>query len=256
MDVELSAGLLSAHQGTLHFNVPAAAGSDVVLSVDVAGPFGRESSTRRIAIAAVRTRKPAAAAMPTAPRITEFAVATPVVRAGAKMNVTYATDARAGEVWLIDDTGRLWAHAPITSYGETTLLVPQAASGRQMRAVLHAQNQRRDALASVGLTVLPGIAPAPLSHTAAPPELSLSTQSPEPGEIVTVTLGGAHGDTRVTMTDGSGQSVDQGDIPSDQNAVTLTAPNVTKPTTYYVMASIREGAGDQTVVRKLLVAPR
>lgn len=257
---QLSAGLVNAHEGTLHFSVPAAAGRNLVLSVDVAGPFGQQARTERIAIAGAPAHK-AAHAAPTAPHISAFALATPIVHAGADVKFTYATDAKVGEIWLLDDGGRLYARAPITPYGETTVKVPQSAAGRQMRAVLHARNQQLDTVASVGVMVMPGaLAPETQSTDApvkAPPaQITLSSDRAAPGDVVTVMVDGNHGDARITMTDGSGESVEQGDIPSGQNAVTLTAPDVTKTTTYYVMASISDGVGDQTVVKKLVVAPR
>ncbi|HLI97435.1 MAG TPA: hypothetical protein VKT72_15300 [Candidatus Baltobacteraceae bacterium] len=259
---QLFAGLVNAHEGTLHFDVPASAGSDVVLSVNVAGPFGKQSSTRNIAIAGNRVSRKVQAAG-SAPRISEFAVATPIVRAGGEMTVTYTTDARTGEIWLIDDAGRLWARAPIAANGATTIAVPQGAAGRQMRAVLHARNAKSDTVASVGVLVMPSaLVPAAQETTSrqAPQspgaQLTLSTQQAAPGDEVTIMLDGTHGDARITMTDESGQSVEQGDIPSDQNAETITAPDVSKTTTFYVMASISNGVSDQTVVRKLVVSPR
>jgi hypothetical protein len=261
---QLSAGLVSAHEGTLHFNVPASAGPNVVLSVDVAGPLGQKSTTRRIAIAA---SAPAAHTVthsaPAAPHISEFALVTPLVRAGGEMKLTYTTDAREGEIWLIDDAGRLWARAPIAPSGETTLDVPQGAAGRQMRAVLHAGSAQKDTVASVGVLVMPAaVVPqaqqsaAPATASQASTQLTLSTDQAAPGDDITVMLDGTHGDARITMTDENGQSVEQGDIPSDQNAASITAPDVTKTTTFYVMASISNGVADQTVVRKLVVSPR
>jgi hypothetical protein len=256
---QLSAGLLTSHEGTLHFSVPASAGSNVLLSVDVAGPFGRLSRTQRIAIAAAAPQKPKTAAA-SVPHISEFAVATSAVHAGSDVRFTYTTDARVGEVWLIDDAGRLWARGPITPYGETTFKVPQGAAGRQMRAVLHARNQKLDTVASVGVMVMPGALMSDAQTGDAPKAqnvgMTLSTEQAAPGDEVMVTIDGAHGDARVTMTDESGNSVEQGDIPSSQNVVSLTAPSVTKPSTYYVMASITQGIGEQTVVRKLVVSPR
>ena len=259
---QLSAGLVKAHEGTLHFCVPPTAGPNVVLSVNVAGPFGTQGRTERIAIAGALgapARKTRSA--PSAPHVSEFAVATPVVHAGADMTFTYTTDAKNGEVWLIDDAGRLWARGPITPYGQTKLKVPQGAAGRQMRAVLHARNQQLDTIASVGVMVMPGTLTPEAQSTdtpakTPPAQMTLSSDQAAPGDVVTVMIDGNHGDARITMTDGSGESVEQGDIPSGQNAVTLSAPDVTKTTTYYVMASISEGVGDQTVVKKLVVSPR
>ncbi|HKU68600.1 MAG TPA: hypothetical protein VJP85_12560 [Candidatus Baltobacteraceae bacterium] len=257
---QLSAGLLKSHEGTLHFTVPPTAGPNVVLSVDVQGPFGRQSRSQKIAISGNAAQKPRALAA-TAPRISEFAVATPIVRAGSSMKLTYTTDARDGEIWLIDDAGRLWARAAISPYGTTTLEVPQGAAGRQMRAVMHARNDKLDTVASVGVLVMPGAIAAEAQSAATAQKtptvgMTLSAQQAAPGDLVTVMIDGNHGDARITMTDDSGQSVDQGDIPSTQNAATLTAPSVTQTTTYYVMASVSQGVGEQTLVRKLVVSPR
>jgi hypothetical protein len=170
------------------------------------------------------------------------------------------TDAREGEIWLLDEAGRLWARAPISPYGETSFTVPQGAAGRQMRAVLHARSGKADSVASLGFTVLPGAVVTDTQSTDSPKSsnvtMMLSSTAVAPGDVITVTLQGAHGDARVSLTDGSGNAVDQGDIPSTQDAVTLTAPSVATTTTYFVMASISQGVGEQTVVRKVVVTPR
>lgn len=256
---QISAGLLTSHQGTLHFAVPPAAGSKLLLSVVIDGPFGRQIRSATIAIAnAAPKAKNVTGAAP--PRIGEFAVATPSVRAGEAVRFTYTTDARGGDIWLLDDAGRLWARAPISPYGETTLTVPQGAAGRQMRAVLHARTLSADSVASLAFTVQPGAMVADAPPSAAPKSanvaMMLSSANVAPGDDITVTLQGAHGDARVSLTDASGNAIDQGDIPSTQDAVTLTAPSVTKAQTYYVMASITQGIGEQTVVRKVVVSPR
>lgn len=258
---QLSAGIAGGHQGTLHFDVPHTAGSNVVLSVAVSGPFGNRTATRKIAISAPAAK--ARPVQPLAPHVSEFAVATRVVRAGGEMKLSYVTDAREGEIWFIDDAGRLWAQAPLSAYGQTTLKVPQGTAGRQMRAVLHARNGKFDTVASVGVMVMPAAMvpqtaeePARGSQQAHPAQMTLSTDHAAPGDEVTVRIDGIHGDARLTLSDGSGAPVEQGDVPSDQSAATITAPDVTQTTTFYVMASITQGSGEQTVVQKLVVSPR
>jgi hypothetical protein len=257
---QLAAGLATAHEGTLHFSVPRAAGRDVVLSVNVAGPFGRQTRTSAIMVAPAPLRKPVNALA--APRIGEFNITTPVVQAGGNVSFTYATNARSGEIWLLDDAGRLWARAPIGTSGMTVVKVPQGTAGRQLRAVLHARNGGADAVASVGLMVLPGalqsdeIATASAAAPAGNPVVTLSSSTAAPGDTITVAIQGKHGETRISMYDKKGEAVEQGDIPASQDVLALTAPAVTGPTTYYVTAAITVGIGEQTVVKKLLVTPR
>lgn len=255
---QLAAGLADAREGTLHFSIPATAGRDVTLSVRLSGPFGNREQVRRIAIAPVAPKHVAKAAV--APHISEFALATPVVRAGAPMQVRYVTDARSGDVWLLDDAGRLWARAPISTAGVTTLPVPQAAAGRSVRAVLHARNGTADAVASLGVTVLPGAVQSagdqPATRAGHLPVLTISSSTAAPGDAITVAIEGDHGDARISLADKAGNSVEQGDIPASQSVLALTAPQVSGPTTYYVTASITQGVGEQTIVKKILIAPR
>lgn len=259
---QLSAGVVQAHEGTLHFNVPSTAGRNVMLAVSVSGPFGTKSTSHRIAIAG---RAPYRAnAAPGSPRISEFAVVTPVVRANRSMTLSYATDARDGEIWLLDEAGRLWARAAINHYGSTTIRVPQGTAGRQMRAVLHARNGKADAVASVGLTVLPGsIASAGTDAAddtqttqATQATLTLSTQHAAPGESITVAIEGRHGDAQISLNDGAGNTVEQGDLLAGQSALVLSAPKTTTQKTYYVMANVIQGRGEQTMVKTLVVTPQ
>lgn len=267
---QVTAGMVGAHQGTLHFTVPAAAGKNVVLSVNVAGPFGARFSQQSIEVTPAPTvrapqprRRPHAVPAIITPRISEFAVVTPLVHAGAEATFAYATNAPTGDVWLIDDAGRLWARTPISPYGTSTIKIPQAAAGRQMRAVLHARVGKLDDVASVGLTVLPGVsvtqAPPTIAHThssSQEPALSLSSATVGPGDSVMVAIEGNHGDAQISLNDAGGNSIEQGDIPAGQEAVTLSAPSVDHSTTFYIMANVTEGSGEQTLVKKLTVNPR
>lgn len=257
---QLTAGLLAAHSGTLHFSVPASAGSHLVLSAAVRGPLGAFETVRSIAIAAQAPQH--RAGIHTAPvvHISEFSVKNSLVHAGDALQLTYATNATGGDVWLIDDAGRLWAKTAITPAGSAQLTVPQAAAGRQLRAVLHATTDKSQATSSVAVMVLPDalqtVAPKVVAAKAGPAKLLVSSDQVAPGDVVTVTLHGTHGDTRVTLTDSGGNTIETGDVPEDQDAVTLSAPNVTVPTTYYVMANISDGVSEQTLVHKLTVSPR
>lgn len=253
----LTAGLVGAHQGTMRFNVPQAAGKDVVLSVRVAGPFGRASRVERIAIAGAA---PASSAKPAQqqPRIAEFALSTPVAQANGNVTFSYTTNAPDGEIWLIDESGRLWSKTAISPDGTTTMKLPLGTAGRQIRAVLRAENGALDAVASVAFTVVPAALVSATQPTAAPPAppaasatLTLSASSASPGESLTVTLGGAHGDTTVALNDASGNSLETGDMSSDQTAITLTAPSAAG--TYFVTADVSSGVSSQTLVQKLIV---
>lgn len=258
---QIAAGMTARHAGTLHFAVPPAAGRSVVLSLELAGPFGRTDARRRIAFSRPRPAARSASAQPL-PRISSFAVATPLVHAGQVLALTYATNGSDGRVWLVDETGRVWAHSAISASGTSSLKVPVAAGGHEMRAVLDLRSGSHNALSSVGVTVLPAVlSPQPTGAAAgAVPgggvHLDLSSATAAPGDEITATITGSHGDAQVLLTDSAGTTIEQGDVPAGQSAVTLTAPSVNAAKTYYVMASISDGVAEQTLVRKLVVSPR
>ncbi len=253
---QLAAGLLTGRQGTLHFVLPRNAGSQLVLAATLASPLGTAQASRRVLIAQA---PPAAKPLALAPRIESFTVTSPSIVAGDPLVVHYTTNAKSGQVWLIDETGRLWASAPIFADGVTTLKVPQGAAGQKMRVVLHARNGAADAVSSLGITVQPGAvvaSSAAATSPNAPLALVLSASSVAPGDDVIVTLKGNHGDSRVSLTDSAGNTVEQGDVPAGQDAVTLSAPSVKSETTYYVVASVSSGVSEQSLVQKLIVTPR
>jgi len=254
---QIAAGLLTDRQGTLHFVLPRNSGSQLVLAATLASPLGTAQASRRVLIA--QAPPPAAKRTAPAPRIESFTVASPTVVAGAPLVVHYTTNAKAGQVWLIDETGRLWATADLFADGVSTLKVPQGAAGQKMRVVLHARNGSADAVSSLGITVQPGAVVAnnvTATSANAPLTLVLSSNTVAPGDDITVTLKGNHGDSQVSLTDASGNSVEQGDLPAGQDTVTLSAPSVKTATTYYVVAQVSSGVSEQSLVQKLVVTPR
>ncbi|HET7813233.1 MAG TPA: hypothetical protein VFL13_02540, partial [Candidatus Baltobacteraceae bacterium] len=259
---QLAAGLTHDKEGTLKFNVPNAAGTALTLNVAVAGPFGQRSALQRIGIDAnaAPSHKPLAArntAQP--PRISSFAIETPSVHAGGPIAFAYSTNASSGDIWLIDESGRLWASTPIDASGQSSLTVPQGAAGRQLRAVMRAKNGKQDAVAGVAVTVLPGAvvaqATAPAQNapsTPAPPAtLSLSKSQAAPGETITVSIAGAYDDASIVLNDRAGTAVESGDISGGQTDITFTAPS--RPGVYYINANVTSGNASQTLIKALTV---
>ncbi len=91
--------------------------------------------------------------------------------------------------------------------------------------------------------------------SAATAQLSLSSQVVSPGDTVVANVTGVSGDVRITMMTAAGATVAQGDA-GDSGGVTLTAPNVSTPTTFFVVATLTNGIAQQSVVKRLVVTPR
>jgi hypothetical protein len=264
--LQLAAGLTQG-SGVLSLQVPAGgAGSPYALHIRMRGAFSRAEATAAIAVVvpAPLKQKPRDGA---GAAIEDLAVNPSPAKAGSTLTVSYVTKARAGEVYLLDTFGRTWVHAPLAASGISTMRVPQAAAGRQMRVVLSTANGKERAQSSVGVSVLPSesvaavqSSPVPPKATAHPaaaaPEIQLSSSVVSPGDTVTVTVNGAHEDVRITLMSGAGATMAQGDVDSSNDAVTLNAPTVSAVTTFYVVATATSGVSQQTTVHRLVVTPR
>lgn len=264
--LQLAAGL-SSRSDVLKLQIPQdGVGAPYVLHVRMRNAFARDERTESIAAIAAPKPKKAAAPLPTGALIENLAVSPSPALAGKTVAVRYATKAQAGDVWLLDGSGATWAHAPLSLYGSTQLTIPPAAAGKEMRVVLHAQRAGQHAESSVDVAVMPpqqvtaqASAPAPArkpaSHPASNAQLQLSSQVVSAGDTVTVNVTGVNGDVRVALMNANGGTMAEGDADEGQG-VTLNAPNVSTPTTFYVVATLTSGVSQQSIVKRLVVTPR
>ena len=259
--VQLAAGLVD-RSGILRLKIPSyGAGAPYALNVRMRNAFATAQQAQTIGAIVPATPKPAPVA---APQISELSVTPSAPAAGAKIMVQYATNARAGDVWLVDGQGRTWASAPLSPRGETAFTVPQAAAGRDMRVVLHAKIGKQHVQSAVALSVLPGaVAAAPVpapsvqvTQRAPSPQIVISSQVVTPGDNVTVRVAGMPGDVRISLMDTVGTTLQQGDTSVDAGGVSFTAPSVSSVTTFYIVAAFTNGTMEQSVVHRLVVTPR
>jgi hypothetical protein len=265
--VQIAAGL-AQRSDVLRLPIPAnGAGAPYTLHVRMRNAF--LASEREATIAAVGAPppvrpRPKRAAPDAATLISDLSVAPSPVHAGALLSVRYATSAKSGDVWLLGLDGRTWARAPLSSSGTTQIAVPQAAGGRDMRIVLHAQRESAHAETSVGVTVLPstqlaeGGKPAPTGAPAkaAAPAMTLDSQVVSPGDNVVVRVSGARGDVKITLMSAGGTTIEQGSVSDSDGAISISAPAVTTVTNFYVVATYTQGVSEQSIVKRLVVTPR
>jgi hypothetical protein len=264
--LQLAAGL-SSRSDVLKLQIPQdGVGAPYVLHVRMRNAFSKDERVSSIA-ALIPPKPKSATPAPLGALIDNLAVTPSPAQAGKTVVVKYATKAQSGDVWLLDGSGATWAHAPLSLFGSTALTIPPAAAGKEMHVVLHAQRGTQHAESSVGVTVMPSqqvtaqaSAPAPTAKPAASPaamsaQLELSSQVVAAGDTVTATISGVKGDVRVTLMNSSGGTMAEGDADEGQG-VTLNAPNVSTPTTFYVVATLTSGVSQQSIMKRLVVTPR
>jgi hypothetical protein len=263
--LQLAAGL-SSQSGILKLQMPHdATGSPYVLHVRIRNAFMNDEQTRTISAVVPRSAKRAQQSAPPASLIEELSVSPSPVQAGKPLAVRYATNAQAGDVWLIDASGTTWAHAELAKSGSTQFDIPKAAAGKDMRVVVHAQRGPQHAESSVGFSVLPSAVladanvagPSPFKRPAraAAADLVISPNVVAPGGTVIARISGARGDVRVTMMTASGATVAQGDI-AEGGTLSLNAPSVSSPATFFIVATLTNGVSQQSIMKRLVVTPR
>lgn len=262
--LQLAAGL-SAQSDVLNLRIPQdGVGAPYTLHIRMRSPFSKTEETA--SIAAVAAPKPKRTIVPpVGALIDNLAVSPSPVTAGRNLTVRYATKAQSGDVWLLDASGATWAHEPLSLAGTTQLSIPQSAAGKEMRVVLHAQRGDQHAQSSVDVAVMASAnVVAQATQTAAPAvprtpaqsaELKLSSQVVSSGDAVTATISGVSGDVRVTVMSAAGQTVAEGNA-NEGEGVSINAPIVSSPTTFYVVATLTSGVSQQSIVKRLYVTPR
>jgi hypothetical protein len=263
---QLAAGLTS-HSSVLQLAIPqAGAGAPYTLHVRMRNPFASAQAQATIGAIVVNARPAVRAPAAPGSLIGNLAVAPSPARAGQPITVSYSAVSTSGDVWLVGMDGRTWARGPLSAYGSTQLKVPQAAAGQEMRVVLHVQRGKAHAQSAVGISVLPDtqIASAPTAQPATPASstpdqaasIVLNSQVVSAGDAVVVRANGTRGDVKITVTNSSGATVEQGNISDAGGAISITAPDVSAVTTFFVVGTFSNGVSQQSIVRRLVVTPR
>jgi len=265
---QLAAGLVPSGAGVLRLQVPKnSEGSPYRVMLEMHGALGTSQQTASVAalgaVAHSRPVKKKVAPVQPVAAISEVAVSPNPAKAGATVDVRYAANAISGTIWLLDNDGRAWAATPYDPSGHSSLVVPLSAGGHQLRVVVSAKRAGTTAQSSVGLLILPSGQSAqtadasdgaPASTTSLKPQLRLSSDSVFSGQAFVVRLTGVDGDMRVTMTNGAGRIVEQGDGTAEAG-VSIQAPSVGTATNYSIVATFSDGMSEQSLVRSVTVHP-
>ena len=276
----IAADTVEARVGILRIALPKEAShGSYRLRLRAVGPLGTDVRTASVALLAPPRPANALARFGSsspddATLIGELNVTPAPAQAGRDVHVNYVADATSGKIWLLDLGGKAWSSVSYSSNGTSILRIPAAAAGREMRVVLQVERGPQRAMSSVGIIVEPThaahpvatldermAAQSPSAGEAAPPRqtmasgIELSQSSVVAGQSVHVRITGPHTDALITLTDARGQVIEQGDASGQERGTTLTAPAVSAPSAFYVVASITSGVSQTSVVRKLVVTP-
>ena len=252
----LSRGNAFARRAASTVGIVAVAGSLAL----AAATFAVQHATHATPAALVHSSAPTAAvakpAAPIAPPANVLRVGASRVIAGSTLRIAYTPNAR-GDVWLLDQHGRIWGHDKTNARGHSSLAIPENAAGRDLRVVVGepASTGELRQVAST-IAILPDASNlAPQNQTAPKSDVTVSPTSVNAGANIAIRFKPRHGEALVSITDQGGSIVDQSDVPADTPRALLRAPATGAPATYDVVVTITNGnAQDQSII-PIVVTP-
>jgi len=259
----LQGGELADRSGTLRVAIPSSdEPSAYTLQMMLVGPLGSAKEIR--VLNALAARGPGSA------QIQNVTVTPAVAKPGQTIDVAYAAAADGGYVRLLGADGTIWAQQPFSHGGQTELTVPAVSSLREMRVLVHVSRGHSIAQSMAGVAVA-----APLAQSnpngiqiAGDDEtgggastanengtFEVLTPTVKSGGTIRVRIISPRNGMRIALTDAQSHEVAGVNVGAEADVVTLSAPAVTIPTRYTVVASFTDGFGEESVVQPVTVAP-
>ena len=261
----IAGGPLAAHSGSVFVPIPAGISPGAYsLRLAMDGPFGSASETR--VVNSVIAKGAASAS------IADLSVKPMVAKPGDAVKVAYSAVGEGGYVRLEGTDGTIWAQQPFSRGGETQLVVPQVADGRELHVVLHVTKGASAAQSAAGILVSsPRAAPAAESAPAiagdddpndaatvgadANGTFQVMTSAVHSGGTITVKILSPRNGMRIALDDPRSKEVTGTDAGSESDVVTLRAPTVTAATRYTVVATFTDGFGQESIVAPVTILP-
>jgi hypothetical protein len=263
----VAGGPLAAHSGSVFVPISAGAAPGAYsLRLAMDGPFGSASETR--VVNAVIAAKGGARAS-----IADLSVKPMVARPGDTLKVAYSAAGDGGYVRLEGTDGTIWTQKPFSSGGETQLVVPPVADGRELHVVLHVTKGASAAQSAAGILVStpraaqaqsdggPAIAgdddpnDAASAGSDANGTFEVASRAVHSGAPITVKILSPRNGMRIALNDTQSKEVTGTDVGSESDVVTLRAPAVTAATRYTVVATFTDGFGQESIVAPVTILP-
>jgi hypothetical protein len=257
----IAGGPLADHSGSIFIALPASTqGGAYAVRVAMDGPLGSANDTRIV------NTVPAGGA-----QISDISVHPMVAKPGQTIGVSYVAAASGGYVRLVGTDGTIWAQQPFSSDGQTSLVVPPVAAGREMHVLLHVAKGSSTAESAAGILVADatksGVADGPQTagdgdlDTAANGDnvangvFELTTPTVKSGGAISVRILSPRNGMRIALTDAQSHEVAGVDVGADASVVTLRAPTVSLATRDTVVASFTDGFGQESIVQPITILP-
>jgi hypothetical protein len=259
----VAGGRLQERSGSIFVPIPASTQAGAyALRVAMEGPLGGTTETR--IINAVLSGAAGA-------QIDDISVHPMVAKPGQSINVAYSAAADGGYVRLVGTDGTIWAQEPFSKGGQTSLVVPPVAGGRELHVLLHVTKGSSAAQSMAGILVASAPAPAPAAQApaqnAGDPNLPAAVDADangtfevpirtvRSGDAIQVRILSPRNGMRISLNDTQSHEITGTDVGVEADVVTLRAPSVSVATRYTVVANFTDGFGEESIVQPVTILP-
>ncbi|MDQ2872720.1 MAG: hypothetical protein M3R35_06295, partial [Candidatus Eremiobacteraeota bacterium] len=169
--------------------------------------------------------------------------------------VRYAVHAQRGSLRVVDVNGTVWARAPLSPTGVSTIPLPVFAHDKELRVELLAAKNGTSAASSVGFAVRATPSPAPIAKTAATDKsspIAIDETSVSAGQSVAVRIAAHPPNLHLAFTTQGGQTLQDVDVAPDQKQVLFSVP-LDAQGRIVVVASFKRGQSQEVVVQSVPV---
>ena len=255
----LAEGPLTDRTGAIRFALPQS-GDAVAYTMRLllTGPFGSTSEAR--VVNAVPPPKPKIVVSSGA-QISNIEVDPIVAHPGDLIHIKYSASASDGYVRLLDSQGTIWSQFRSSRDGSTWMRVPLFDTDREMRVLLHVKRGTSVAQSSAGLIVIASkdelnSDSAPSKDTGAENGIfSIASTKVRSGGTIKIHVLTPRDGLRIALTDTASNEISGVEVGLDQDVIYLHAPSVQVAGRYVIVASFRDGFGEESVVAPVVVAP-
>lgn len=253
----VASGTISPGEGYFSFATEALPETYAV-TLRFGGPLGAQTETRPLRTVGnvVSAGRNAEALIGT------FEVENATVRSGQPIVARYAGPATGGSIRLLDAAQIVVAQAPYSSDGTTSIVAPQVQLPTPYRLELSARKGSAAQAISVGILVEPASAPPSKANggagrlISAKDLLRIEPSYVRGGSLVRIALLQRLNGLALSIQDARGAPADWVQVSRDAGSVSYSVPLVRSDQRFVIVASFKEGSGNQLVLAPFLVHAR
>jgi hypothetical protein len=224
----------------------------------------RPAATHPALTSARATKRPSAHAKPNL----KITLDADTIEAGNPIVVRYQPATAVGTVKLLDQDGTERASALLGKRGSSIVLAPKVDVAQDFRLVVDARRGTNVDETALPVRIVPAAAPVIAKKPQAKPSekqrgaaldaspIALATDSYRSGQAILISVARHAPNLEIALMDDSGTELRKVAVRPEDNVLRIEAPSVMDDARFVLVATFARGAGQDSVIKPIIVHPR